>query len=376
MNFCVCGALMRDPDWLIEENKLESRAQSITTFSNASSVCLDEIKKLLETGAAKEEVLDTLVTNYNTEVNQQIMAPEMNTAKKYQSEMVLPTYMKNEEFELRNGIRSTSRRSLRPDKLKSPENASQEVTSPLLTNRTEKSQAKDDDDPELEKDKIKSTVPILASTETLSPSEKASTNFEGDLISLNLSIDDDSHLNFDPDENHKSFRSGTHGSRFSLNESLISKPTALDSIREELRRSFRGNSLDVVYENERYIPNPNHHDPNSLHNETTITIPVPNGTAKMRNKLNKKSALANGNLNRNTSLRYSNYFKNIRVHRNSIHYRGALLNTHRYRLKASSCPNIYRNSMTTIAKEEDEVSIKFCVGWGRLTVSKLPNKLG
>lgn len=30
------------------------------------------------------------------------------------------------------------------------------------------------------------------------------------------------------------------------------------------------------------------------------------------------------------------------------------MNTHRYRLKASSCPNIYRNSMTTIAREEEE----------------------
>lgn len=39
-----------------------------------------------------------------------------------------------------------------------------------------------------------------------------------------------------------------------------------------------------------------------------------------------------------------------------MNYRNAILNTHRYRLKASSCPNIYRNSMTTIAKEEEDVS--------------------
>lgn len=70
-NICVCGALMRDPDWLIESNRLESRSQSMQTFSN-SSVCLDEIKKMLETGAPKETVLETLVTNYNTEANQQI----------------------------------------------------------------------------------------------------------------------------------------------------------------------------------------------------------------------------------------------------------------------------------------------------------------
>lgn len=70
-NICVCGSLMRDPDWMIEANRLESRSQSMQTFSN-SSVCLDEIKKLLEDGAPKEIILDTLVTNCNTEANQQI----------------------------------------------------------------------------------------------------------------------------------------------------------------------------------------------------------------------------------------------------------------------------------------------------------------
>ena len=52
----------------------------------------------------------------------------------------------------------------------------------------------------------------------------------------------------------------------------------------------------------------------------------------------------------------THYFKDIRVHRNSVMYRGAVLNLHKYRLRASSCPNIYRNSMTTLAKESEEVS--------------------
>lgn len=41
--------------------------------------------------------------------------------------------------------------------------------------------------------------------------------------------------------------------------------------------------------------------------------------------------------------------------RHSLTYRGAMLNIGRYRLRASSCPDIYRNSMTTIAEEKDEV---------------------
>lgn len=48
----------------------------------------------------------------------------------------------------------------------------------------------------------------------------------------------------------------------------------------------------------------------------------------------------------------ASFLKDLRVHRHSLTYRGAMLNINRYRLRASSCPNIFRNSMTTIAKEK------------------------
>ncbi|XP_065222500.1 uncharacterized protein LOC135847046 [Planococcus citri] len=48
------------------------------------------------------------------------------------------------------------------------------------------------------------------------------------------------------------------------------------------------------------------------------------------------------------------YLRDLKVHRHSLTYRGAMLNISRYRLRASSCPDIYRNSMTTIAEEKDE----------------------
>lgn len=51
------------------------------------------------------------------------------------------------------------------------------------------------------------------------------------------------------------------------------------------------------------------------------------------------------------------YLRDIKLHRNSVMYRGAMLNIHKYRLRASSCPDIYRNSMTTIARENEEVII-------------------
>lgn len=336
---------MIDPDWLIEENKLEGRSQSIQTFSN-SSMCLDEIKKLLETGAPKEDVLDTLVTNFNTEANQQIQDPDIATSKKYRSEVLLPTFITNDSDNF-DGVRS-SRRSLHPDKLRSPETISRdELLSPIFSKLDTKSE------PRVKRCKI-------ASVESLSPSEKASMNDDFDSISLNLSIDDPRRSLVDSDEGYvTNRRSGMHGSRFSLNESIIARPSSIDAFKEEFRRSFRGNSLNIVYENETFQPNYQSSPTKLLNGNITaeVVIPMPNSYAKVRSSHKKHtSTMPSGNLKRNPSLRYSNYLRNMRVHRNSIHYRGAMLNTHRYRLKASSCPNIYRNSMTTIAKE-DEVCI-------------------
>lgn len=57
------------------------------------------------------------------------------------------------------------------------------------------------------------------------------------------------------------------------------------------------------------------------------------------------------------------YLKDLRVHRLSLTYRGAMLNINRYRLRASSCPDIYRNSMTTIAKEKTDHFAAFSEFW-------------
>jgi Major Facilitator Superfamily len=356
LNFCVFGALMIDPDWLIEENKLEARSQSIQTFSN-SSMYLDEIKKLIETGAPKEDLLDTLVTNFNTEANQQIQDPDIVHSKKYQSEVLLPTFISNNEIDHFDGIKSSSRRSLRPDKLKSPETISrEEFLSPFLNKTVVVTGDVKASECGVNKKKCK-----IASIETLNTSEKASTNADFDVSLINLSLDD--HMQ-DLGANEDEFvtcRSGMHGSRFSLNETFFTNPPSLvENFKRDLRHSFRGNSLNIVYENEMFQPN-YQSSPSKVPNgnASDIVIPMQNSVAKLRRNVNKthkqSTTMPAGNLKRNPSLRYSNYLKNMRVHRNSIHYRGAMLNTHRYRLKASSCPNIYRNSMTTIAKE-DEVS--------------------
>jgi Major Facilitator Superfamily len=366
LNMCVCGSLMRDPDWLIEENQLESRSQSIQTFSN-SSVCLDEIKELLKTGAKKEDLLDTLVTNVNTEANQQIALPDdIRVAKKYQSEVLLPTYIKDNQRDIdqNDSLRYCSRRSLRPDKVKSPDET--------LSREDFKQQIAGD------KDKWSDTgnkSARLASSETLNTMEKVSDlsetltfdAFDDEMTHRATSTEsmDDGYMTGRQDPlNYQSW----HGSRFSLDENLIGQNKSILSLKNEHRRSNRGNSLDVVYENEIFNPNvetllhvgagfPSSKPTSQDHvHDFSIAVP-PRPLAVNRHRRRKRPPIIqqNGNLKRNISLRYSNYFRNMRVHRNSIHYRGAMLNTHRYRLRASSCPNIYRNSMTTIAKENEDV---------------------
>lgn len=309
-NFSVFGALMRDPEWLIEENKLESRSQSIQTFSN-SSVCLDEIKKLLDSGARKEDVLETLVTTYNTEANQQITAEETHE-KKYQSELHLPTYVYDDEFGHPHG----SRRSLRVKK-------NGEISHDIFPN-TKLPQTEE------EKDEKRN----LASVETLSPSEKASTYY--------------------PTQTQTPDRSPTGSEidlqrRFSLDESVLHSHLD-DNSSIHLSFKHKGMSLDAIDEN--------HILTNSTHG---VIVPYgQSGSDAKKSSANRVRQRRARNFDdpkhkRNLSVKNSHYFQNMRIHRNSIHYRGAMLNTHRYRLKASSCPNIYRNSMTTIALEDDEV---------------------
>ncbi|KAK8746989.1 hypothetical protein OTU49_016933, partial [Cherax quadricarinatus] len=55
--------------------------------------------------------------------------------------------------------------------------------------------------------------------------------------------------------------------------------------------------------------------------------------------------------------------------RQSMTYRGAMLNIHRYRLRASSCPDIYRNSIITIAKSQDERAWTYLDDVGELITS-------
>lgn len=53
------------------------------------------------------------------------------------------------------------------------------------------------------------------------------------------------------------------------------------------------------------------------------------------------------------------YLKDLKMPLNSISHRNAMLNIKRYRLKASSCPDIFKNSMITIDEKEEVTDFIF-----------------
>lgn len=366
-NLCVFGALMRDPDWLIE-NKLESRSQSVATISNASE-CLDEIKKLIENGAPNETVLQTLVTNFNTEANQQINDPHnVVSERKFRSELFLPTYLDTFEFQSDtiDGIRRGSRRSLRRkvnDRIIMPNVNLLTITATevinknvsdtghmALTNSDEKMSL-------LQKQKKN-----LASMETLNASEKVSYYDELSRISSSEYCD------YDDDDDVTEWKLQKIPDINVLTLSCHSLPDSLmpDNerypIKNEKQYSFRGNSLDAIYENSVYkneMKNINKIDQSTDNIRIDVPVVKYNNSNKRTQSQKKRhnhhrTAIGLGILY-TQQLRSANFFRDMRIHRNSFYYRGAMLNTHRYRLRASSCPNIYRNSMTTLAKCDEEV---------------------
>ncbi|XP_011196604.2 uncharacterized protein LOC114803508 [Zeugodacus cucurbitae] len=380
LNTCVCGALMRDPDWLIEENRLESRSQSMTTFSN-SSVCLEEIKKLLDTGITKEAVLDTLVTKNNTEANQQINDPHEFVMKRYRSEIFLPTFLGSQDLECVYEIKSLSRRSLRnKDGMEAPSRENLLSMSSAGPNPTAAIIGSPDDTmmggiaETVAEDARKS---FLASMETLSPSEKNSlghaTPSDASLSSQQAVGGINSKANPREFQRNSPNDGNMANSRYSLNENFFSAKNATTSFVDLKPNGLRHNSVDILSDETYFmsIKKSNAQLVNGnlrkLHKDPVIIgIPENDASVKptkrartdsisgMRRLSKSKKPSVRPSLRYNTSIRNSNFLKNMRIHRNSIHYRGAILNTHRYRLRASSCPNIYRNSMTTIAKEEED----------------------
>ncbi|XP_054281981.1 monocarboxylate transporter 12-like isoform X2 [Macrosteles quadrilineatus] len=129
---------------------------------------------------------------------------------------------------------------------------------------------------------------------------------------------------------------------------LISSRSFSDSGRLHEQQQLNGRPRDQL--SARFVAN---NAPVSPLARTPNTEPRSTATTPADDGITEASPLRG---HKQTRLPTASYLKDLRVHRHSLTYRGAMLNINRYRLRASSCPDIYRNSMTTIAKEESDWS--------------------
>lgn len=112
LNVCVCGAVMRDPEWLIQEQKKQrilnksKRASSSVSISAKSgggeSVYpgVEELKSLMKSGETPEYILTTLVASIAKAEDLEAvtkMNADITQQSKVSSVINLPTFLKQSE---------------------------------------------------------------------------------------------------------------------------------------------------------------------------------------------------------------------------------------------------------------------------------------
>ncbi|KAJ8957427.1 hypothetical protein NQ318_004907 [Aromia moschata] len=257
-NMCVCGMLMRDPDWIIEEeekSKKLSKEQSHTGSGN-HSVSVKDIKDTLKNGGDTQYLLQNIDTSM-----------DLSERNRFMSAIDLPTFLKqNEKVPL-------------------------EVLKQLSENK------------QLYNIILENYPNLLRGT---SISEKGLHLPQNDVVNSRIPV------------------------RFSM------KLKKTDSDPSEFK--------DHQDAEKGVLESPEIKESQDVGVKTEQTKKTPFF----------RSFSTRSGKNHPHSQPHHSYLKNIRFRRNSIGYRGALLNINKYKLKASSCPNIYKNSYTTLAFEEEE----------------------
>ncbi|XP_050513505.1 monocarboxylate transporter 9 isoform X2 [Diabrotica virgifera virgifera] len=275
LNMCVCGALMRDPDWITEQNKLNPKLSKSSKSSKTSLVSLsstnfmkdldiDELKDVLKSGKNVEYLLQGLETSIDSNA-----AAKSTLKNNHNSVLNLPTYIRQNE--------------------KVPV----EVLEQLSSNR-------------------KLYNIILE-------------NFPSLLLSRSTS---DKGLNI-----------------LAGDASLVERVpvTVCMTLKKEEKEDHGLNGKELVQHKDKDVE-----AQEPLLAEKRSKKP---GILKVPTVPKIKAQIAQA--------QRQNYFKNLKVHRQSLIHRGAIFNTHKYRFKASSCPNIYRVSTLTLKKDENEIFL----GW-------------
>lgn len=266
LNMCVCGALMRDPDWISEQNSKSSKKNksekssktslvSVSSANPSTAINIAELKSLLTSGKDAEFLLQNLETSVDNKED------EEKLKKYFSSTLSLPTFIKQNE-----------------------------------------------------------KVPIEV-LELLSRNKKL----------YNVII-----------QNYPSL--------------LSSRSSSLDNILNTTNHNESPQRVPVTFnmklkkegKNDTGKPRPVHQA--SLPADSEANQPL------MTSNNNKSKITPNASFPRFKQqwTHHDSYFKNLKVHRQSLIHRGAIFNMNKYRFKASSCPNIYRVSMMSLPKESEE----------------------
>lgn len=281
LNVCVCGAVMRDPEWLILEQKKQrqlnksKRASSFMSISAKSgggeSVYpgAEELKTLMKSGETPEFILTALVASIAQAEDLEAVTKRNADMSKYKNSSVinLPTFLRQSEkvpAEVLDQLTSNKR-----------------LYNIILQN-------------------YPSMLALRSNSEQKLPIEPVAQVSKAKAITMSMKL-------------------------------KLSK-------KEKDRKKEFENKLDQVREN--------------------LLQPIPeNKTAAIQPRSERQDWLSR---QLNTD---HHYLRDIRVHRNSIMHRGAMMNIAKYKLRASSCPDIYRNSMWSMEDQEES--------WGRRLISTI-----
>ncbi|XP_046735347.1 uncharacterized protein LOC124404905 isoform X1 [Diprion similis] len=303
-NLIVCGAVMRDPEWWVDEQRKQAAMGSPKKSMGRSELGgssgsptddfpgVEELRKLLKSGQAPEYLLQSLSTTTQTQPNVR--------GGNFRSVVNLPTFVRQSEkvpLEVLESLSGNSR-----------------LYNVILENY-----------PSLLLCRSFSDKKLVDSN-----GEVSNTNKTGVTMSMRLHtwIKQATERGKSVAPTKDSRPGSTHASTKLLATRRMSRKDL-----EETNPLLAKELAHAMAEAEKAKTHSRHH------------LPGFGGTVVRTDSI----PWLRRQFNRNT-----HYFKDIRVHRNSVMYRGAVLNLHKYRLRASSCPDIYRNSITTLAKENEE----------------------
>ncbi|XP_054282320.1 monocarboxylate transporter 14-like [Macrosteles quadrilineatus] len=292
-NMCVCGAVMRDPEWWTEEqnkggtlskqSKNTSSCGSISGRSAASEFPgVEEIRKMMKSGETPEYLLTALATSMKKEGEE---APADGNIHNFHSVVNLPTFIRQNEKVPLEVLESLK--------------ANQRLYNLIVEN-----------------------YPSLLLCRSISDHGHLNKAGMGEVISTRVPVPVTMSVKVKP-----------HAKKTEITSPLN------DSVTQPLVPEAR--EVTVIENKEEDATSPSEVGHRELKSRGVPPARV-DSVPWLRRQFSLKE---------NTN---PHYLKHIKVHRDSVMYRGAMLNIHKYHLRATSCPDIYRNSMTTIAREAPE----------------------